>query len=124
MAGRAGTWIIGGALAATAALVAAPGTYHRLRRLARLESDRHFFSEDEAASEGGSDEPDDPPMDTRAARLSLRARLADGGDIADAGARPAAQDHDAARRAVADARERMAAKARAAADEARTPPGT
>jgi hypothetical protein len=119
MAGRTGMWVIGGALAAAGALVSSPGTYHRLRRLARLESDRRFYSDDEAASELEHEVADDPPMDTRAARLSLRARLADAGDVEGGVRATVREDHDAARRAVSEARGRMVAKARAAADEAR-----
>jgi hypothetical protein len=120
MAGRTGMWAIGGALAAAGALVSSPGTYHRLRRLARLESDRRFFSDREAESELEHDVADAAPMDTRAARLSLRARLSDAGDISDPTVRPTVrEDHDTARRAVSEARGRMVAKARAAADEAR-----
>ena len=113
-------WAIGGALAAAGALVSSPGTYHRLRRLARLESDRRFYSDDEATSELEHEVAADPPIDTRAARMSLRARLSDVGDIGEGSVRPTVrEDHDAARRAVSEARGRMVAKARAAAEEAR-----
>ena len=61
------------------------------------------------------------PVDTREARLSLRARLAESGELVESEAaaprarRPERVDHDPERRAVDDARERVLARARAAA---------
>ena len=81
MARRAGAWVLGGAAAATGALLAAPDAYAWLRLKAGL----------------GRPEPDEPPatgddgaeatFDTREARLSLRARLNETAD-ADSGAAP------------------------------------
>lgn len=117
MTGRKGMWAIGGALAAATALVASEGTYRRLRRLAGLETDRGYY--EEAAPETLEAEP----VDTREARLSLRARLAESSELVESEAaaprarRPERVDHDPERRAVDDARERVLARARAAASD-------
>jgi hypothetical protein len=118
MAKRAGIWAVGGAAAATVALVASPGTYGWLRKRAGLQDEpREYF---ETPDESPADEM---PVDTREARLSLRARLAEAqerDDEAEPAAahshhrRPERGDHEPMRRAVDEARGRMRAKARAA----------
>ena len=130
MARRAGVWVLGGAAAATGALLAAPDAYSWLRHkagLATREPELEPAPHDDAA---------EATFDTRAARLSLRARLSETAD-ADATApapapaaaserserplaarpRPARPDVEPMRKAVDDARTRMLETARKATRE-------
>lgn len=122
MARRAGAWVLGGAAAATGALLAAPDAYAWLRLKTGL----------------GRPEPDEPPVagddgteatfDTREARLSLRARLNETADAESsapapeerplaARPRPARAQVEPMRRAVDEARTRMLDNARSATRE-------
>ncbi len=128
MARRAGVWVLGGAAAATGALLAAPDAYAWLRRKAGL-AEPAIDGEPAAIA----DDAAEATFDTRAARLSLRARLSETAE-ADAQAAPpalprGARDGRAARRTRArpSDRSRRAPPARAevepmrkAIDEART----
>jgi hypothetical protein len=75
---RRGMWLIGGVAVGMGALVLKPDSRTWLRRRLGLESeDRRWFEEDDpqpAEHEG------DEPLDTREARFSLRARLAEEGN--------------------------------------------
>jgi hypothetical protein len=122
MARRAGVWVLGGAAAATGALLAAPDAYAWLRQktgLGHSEPDEPVAAQDDAA---------EATFDTREARLSLRARLNETADADSAGApaeerplaarpRPARQQAEPMRRAVDEARTRMLDNARAATRE-------
>jgi hypothetical protein len=115
MAGRS-LWALAGAAVATAALVASPETYRRLRVRVGLEHDAVHFEEELDAPY-----PGDAPADTHEARMSLRARLADlpesAAEAPTAGApqRPRREDHGDLRSEVELARARTREKARAAA---------
>src|SRR3954453_18200574 len=83
-------WVIGGLAGGVGALVLGPGARTWLRRRLGLEpEDRRWFEEEgvETAEHEG-----DEPLDTREARFSLRARLAEEGhaapDEAEAAAAP------------------------------------
>jgi hypothetical protein len=79
-------WVIGGLAVGVGALVLAPEARRWLRRRLGLEpEDRRWFEEDgvETAEHEG-----DEPLDTREARFSLRARLAEEGHAAPAEAAP------------------------------------
>lgn len=123
MARRAGAWVLGGAAAATGALLAAPDAYAWLRHKAGLAN-----PELEREAAGIHDDEADATFDTRAARLSLRARLSETAD-ADVSAvapppaterplaarpRPARAEVEPMRKAVDEARTRMLDTARAA----------
>jgi hypothetical protein len=122
MARRAGVWVLGGAAAATGALLAAPDAYAWLRLkagLGRPEPDEPLAAGDDGA---------EATFDTREARLSLRARLNETAD-ADSGVapaedrplaarpRPARPQVEPMRRAVDEARTRMLDNARTATRE-------
>ena len=98
-------WAIGGAAVATAVLVTRPEVYQRLRERAGLEREMQSF-------EDPLDEPypGDVNVDTRGARMSLSARLAE----TEPARRPQHDDHAPMREAVDEARERTRARARAA----------
>jgi hypothetical protein len=81
MRGRAGWFVVGGALAA-GALVASPGSYTWLRRKAGLEQDEQYELGRPVEDAG------EPPIDLRDARLSLRARLAENQELSDDLERP------------------------------------
>jgi hypothetical protein len=130
MARRAGVWVLGGAAAATGALLVAPDAYAWLRHKAGLATPEpeveHALGEDAV----------DGTFDTRAARLSLRARLSETAE-AEATApapapapaserserplaarpRPARTDVEPMRKAVDEARTRMLETARKATKE-------
>jgi hypothetical protein len=123
MARRAGVWVLGGAAAATGALLAAPDAYAWLRHKAGLGQ-----SELEGDPVAIDDDSAEATFDTRAARLSLRARLSETADAdvtasAPASAserplaarpRPARAEVEPMRKAVDEARTRMLDTARAA----------
>ena len=122
MARRAGVWVLGGAAAATGALLAAPEAYAWLRRTAGLE-------QPELEPAALQDDAAEATFDTREARLSLRARLSETAD-ADATAsappaerplaarpRPSREQVEPMRRAVDEARARMLDNAREATRE-------
>ena len=130
MARRAGVWVLGGAAAATGALLAAPDAYAWLRHKAGLAT-----PEPEVEHALGEDAPDGT-FDTRAARLSLRARLSETAEAeatalpplplpprsaASARSRrghgPPAAEVEPMRRAVDEARTRMLENARKATKE-------
>jgi hypothetical protein len=124
MARRAGVWVLGGAAAATGALLAAPDAYAWLRHKAGLAT-----PEPEVDPAALHDDAAEGTFDTRAARLSLRARLSETAD-ADATAaapaterplaarpRPARPDVEPMRKAVDEARTRMLETARKATRE-------
>ena len=70
-------WVIGGLAVGVSALVLAPEARTWLRRRLGLEpEDRRWFEEDEVTH---SEHEGDEPLDTREARFSLRARLAEEG---------------------------------------------
>ena len=132
MARRAGVWVLGGAAAATGALLVAPDAYAWLRHKAGLATPEPELEDalDEDAADG--------TFDTRAARLSLRARLSETAE-AEATApapapapapaserserplaarpRPARTDVEPMRKAVDEARTRMLETARKATKE-------
>jgi hypothetical protein len=122
MARRAGVWVLGGAAAATGALLAAPDAYAWLRRRAGLE-------QPELEPAALAEDAGEATFDTREARLSLRARLSETADAEAAPAAPAAERPLAARprpsreqvepmrRAVDEARSRMLDNAREATRE-------
>jgi hypothetical protein len=123
MARRAGVWVLGGAAAATGALLAAPDAYAWLRLKAGLGP-----SEPEHEPVPVGDDAAEATFDTREARLSLRARLNETADADSSGApaeerplaarpRPARQQAEPMRRAVDEARTRMLDNARAATRE-------
>ena len=113
---RRGIWFVTGAVAAAGALALSPDRYAWLRRRARLEVEDSAYFED---GDGGlSDAPGDEPMDTREARVSLRARLSDHtptGKPASEATEPAAAtpprperaDHSGMRARIDEARERV-----------------
>jgi hypothetical protein len=122
MARRAGVWVLGGAAAATGALLAAPDAYAWLRHKVGLGG-----TEPEPAAL--QDDATEATFDTREARLSLRARLS---ETADADAipgdpvagrplaarpRPPREQVEPTRRAVDEARTRMLDNARTATRE-------
>ena len=74
MVGRAGAWALGGAVAATAGLLASPATYERLRRLGR-----RALPQTAATLELPPPEPE--LVDTTDARRSLQARLAESREL-------------------------------------------
>jgi hypothetical protein len=126
MARRAGVWVLGGAAAATGALLAAPDAYAWLRLKAGLAK-----PELEGVPAASHDDDGEATFDTREARLSLRARLSETADE-DAGApapaptkerplaarpRPARGDVEPMRKAVDEARARMLDTARKATSE-------
>jgi hypothetical protein len=124
-------WVLGGAAAATGALLAAPDAYSWLRHKAGLAT-----RESELEPAAPHDDAAEATFDTRAARLSLRARLSEAAD-ADATApapapaaaserserplaarpRPARPDVEPMRKAVDEARTRMLETARNATKE-------
>jgi hypothetical protein len=122
MARRAGVWVLGGAAAATGALLAAPDAYAWLRHKARLGGT-------ELEPSAIHDEAAEATFDTREARLSLRARLSETADADTPASAPAAERPLAARprppreqvepmrRAVDEARTRMLDNARKATRE-------
>jgi hypothetical protein len=74
---RRGMWLIGGVAIGVGALVLKPDTRTWLRRRLGMEpEDRRWFEEDEAQP---AEHEGDEPLDTREARFSLRARLAEEG---------------------------------------------
>jgi hypothetical protein len=119
MQAKAGLWVLGGAVAATGALVASPRAYDAIRRRTPFVRDSIFGVEeyDVPAEEAPAD-----PVDMREARLSLRARLAEANELAadeepTRTPRPARReriDSDEMRTAVDEARARVLRKARAA----------
>jgi hypothetical protein len=75
---RRGMWLIGGVAVGVGALVLKPDTRTWLRRRLGLEAeDRRWFEEDDAEP---AEHEGDEPLDTREARYSLRARLAEEGN--------------------------------------------
>ena len=116
MARRAGVWVLGGAAAATGALLAAPDAYAWLRHKAGLAT-----PEPEVDPAALHDDAAEGTFDTRAARLSLRARLSETAD-ADATARdPLPPGHGATARGASASRAcEGRADAPKAVDEART----
>ena len=124
-----GIWFVAGAVAAAGALALSPDRYAWLRRRAGLEiEDSTFF---ESGEDELTDAPGDEPMDTREARVSLRARLSDhappdkpASAVAEPAAarppRPERADHSAMRARIDEARERVHSAAREAGA---TPPG-
>jgi hypothetical protein len=130
MARRAGVWVLGGAAAATGALLAAPDAYAWLRLKAGLAT-----PDPEVEAAALHDDEAEATFDTREARLSLRARLSETSDAdadADADAtppapaterplaarpRPARTDVEPMRKAVDEARTRMLETARKATGE-------
>jgi hypothetical protein len=71
-------WLIGGVAVGVGALVLKPDTRTWLRRRLGLEAeDRRWFEEDDAEP---AEHEGDEPLDTREARYSLRARLAEEGN--------------------------------------------
>ena len=124
MARRAGVWVLGGAAAAAGALLAAPDAYAWLRHKVGL-------GQPEPEPAAIPDDATEATFDTRAARLSLRARLSETAD-ADAAAAPSApvaerplaarprpprEQVEPMRRAVDEARTRMLENARKATRE-------
>jgi hypothetical protein len=119
MARRAGVWVLGGAAAATGALLAAPDAYAWLRRKTGLE-------QPELEPAAIQDDAGETTFDTREARLSLRARLSETADAEATAAappadrplaarpRPSREQVEPMRRAVDDARARMLGNAREA----------
>jgi hypothetical protein len=74
---RRGVWLIGGVAVGVGALVLKPDTRTwLLRRLGLEPEDRRWFEEDDAEP---AEHEGDEPLDTREARFSLRARLAEEG---------------------------------------------
>jgi hypothetical protein len=74
---RRGMWLIGGMAVGVGALVLKPDSRTwLLRRLGMQPEDRRWFEEDDA---GPAEHEGDEPLDTREARYSLRARLAEEG---------------------------------------------
>jgi hypothetical protein len=124
MARRAGVWALGGAAAATGALLAAPEAYAWLRHKAGLAA-----PEPELEPSALHDDEAEATFDTRAARLSLRARLSETADTEATAAapaterplaarpRPARPDVEPMRKAVDEARTRMLETARKATRE-------
>jgi hypothetical protein len=110
MRGRAGLFVVGGAVAAAGVLVASPNTYTWLRRTAGLEADEQY----ELDRPGEDVDAAEPPIDLREARLSLRARLAEHQELTDEHERPSVQGTaaDPVRAEAETARERMRASAR------------
>jgi hypothetical protein len=81
-------WLIGGLAVGVGALVLAPETRTWLRRRLGLEpEDRRWFEEEGVEN---AEHEGDEPLDTREARFSLRARLAEEGHAEPAQATPAA----------------------------------
>jgi hypothetical protein len=81
-------WLIGGLAVGVGALVLAPETRTWLRRRLGLEpEDRRWFEEEGVEN---AEHEGDEPLDTREARFSLRARLAEEGHAEPAEAPPAA----------------------------------
>jgi hypothetical protein len=123
MQARTGLWALGGALAATAGLIASPRTYEAIRRRTPFVRDA-IFGVEELDVPGAAEDVADP-IDMREARLSLRARLAETVDAAPSGrlgepsapARPPRAprpDSEPIRAEVEEARARLVQKARAA----------
>ena len=124
MARRAGVWVLGGAAAATGVLLAAPDAYAWLRaKVGLADGDAEH---DVTAIEHEDDEH--TTFDTRAARLSLRARLSESSEAETAVTppaerplaarpRPKREDVEPMRRAVDEARARMLDTAREATRE-------
>jgi hypothetical protein len=113
MRGRTGLIAVTGAAVATGVLVASPGTYTWLRRKAGLEADEQF-----ELDRPDEEDVQDPPIDLREARLSLRARLAEHQELTDEHdfpepepARPAGAA-DPLRAEAASARDRLRESAR------------
>src|SRR5215210_1730423 len=74
---RRGLWVFGGVAVGVGALVLSPESRTWLRRRLGLEpEDRQWFEEE---TEVHSEHEGDEPLDTREARFSLRARLAEEG---------------------------------------------
>src|SRR3954466_8961019 len=74
---RRGMWLIGGVAVGLGALVLKPDSRTWLRRRLGLEAeDRRWFKEDDAQP---AEHEGEEPLDTREARFSLRARLAEEG---------------------------------------------
>ena len=74
---RRGLWVIGGMAVGVAALVLRPDTRMWLRRRLGLEAEDRRWFEDENGEP--AEHEGDEPLDTREARFSLRARLAEEG---------------------------------------------
>ena len=115
MARRAGVWVLGGAAAATGVLLAAPDAYAWLRSRTGLGAAR---TETDVAPLPPREQADEATFDTRAARLSLRARLHESLDD-EAPAASTAERPLAARPRPARA-QAQAEPMRKAVDEART----
>ena len=123
MARRAGVWVLGGAAAATGVLLAAPDAYAWLRAKAGLAG-----GDPEDAAAAIEHEDEHGTFDTRAARLSLRARLSESSEAETAVSpplerplaarpRPKREDVEPMRRAVDEARARVLDTARQATRE-------
>ena len=119
---RRGIWFVTGAVAAAGTLALSPDRYAWLRRRAGLAGEDSGYFED--GDDELTDAPGDEPMDTREARVSLRARLSDHAPPAGASAgeatptppvsppRPERSDHSGMRARIDEARERVHAAAR------------
>ena len=80
-------FVIGGLAVGVGALILAPGSRTWLRRRLGLEpEDRKWFEEENVET---SEHEGDEPLDTREARFSLRARLAEEGHATPAAEEPA-----------------------------------
>src|SRR5215210_1362798 len=85
-------FVIGGLAVGVGAIVLAPGARTWLRRRLGLEpEDRRWFEEETAET---PEHEGDEPLDTREARFSLRARLAEEGHAPPAAAAAAAPEPD------------------------------
>lgn len=126
---RRGIWFVTGAVATAGALALSPDRYAWLRRRAGLEVEDSGYFED--GEEALTDAPGDEPMDTREARVSLRARLSDHAPASHPASetpepaaaptpRPERADHSAMRARIDEARERVHSAAR---EGGATPPG-
>ncbi len=104
--------MVAGAAGAAAALVASPSGYETLRRRLGLETGREHFESD-FAFPPPPEEPPDAPAD-RDLRLSLRARLAQDADAADAAPSGGSAPSADARERLVEARERLEVKTAAA----------
>jgi hypothetical protein len=84
---RRGLWVIGGVAVGVSAIVLTPESRTWLRRRLGLEAeDRRWFEEE--SEEQHAEHEGDEPLDTREARFSLRARLAEEGNPGPAAAPP------------------------------------
>ena len=111
-ASRSVLLMVAGAAGAAAALVASPASYEALRRRLGLEIGREHFESDFAFPP-----PPEEPLSAPASsdlRLSLRARLAQDDDAADAAPSGGSAPSADARERLVEARERLEAKTAAA----------